>query len=96
MHNGIEQVSTWIMGGGELQYSVGTRRLAMLQNRLGGRGVCEQYTITEWTHPCAPGVPPCTRFTLTAARERCLSMPEIGEKERDYLFKKLYRFRVMT
>ena len=28
-----------------------------------------------------------TRFTLPAARERCLSMPETGEKERDSLFK---------
>ena len=25
-----------------------------------------------------------TRFTLPAARERCLSMPETGEKERNY------------
>ena len=30
--------------------------------------------------------PPCTRFALPAAREKHLSMPEIGEKERDYLF----------
>ena len=36
-------------------------------------------------------LPPCTRFTLPAARERHLSMPEIGEKERDYLFKKLHK-----
>ena len=33
------------------------------------------------------GSPPPTRFTLPASRERCLSMPEIGEKERNYLFK---------
>ena len=39
---------------------------------------------------------PCTRFALPDARERCFSMPEIGEKERNYLFKKLYRFRIMT
>ena len=48
----------------------------------------EWYTITEWTHPCAPGVPqPHTRFALSAAREGRLSMPEIDEKERNYLFK---------
>ena len=27
------------------------------------------------------GSPPCTRFALPAARERHLSVPEIGEKE---------------
>ena len=47
--------------------------------------------------PSAPGgLCPHTRFALPAARERCLSMPETGEKERNYLFKKLYRLRVMT
>ena len=40
---------------------------------------------------CSGGPPPCTRFTLPATRERHLSMPEIGEKERDYLFKELYK-----
>ena len=47
---------------------------------------------------CASGVPspPRTKFALSAARERCLSIPEIGEKERNYLFQKLYRLRVMT
>ena len=39
---------------------------------------------------------PLTRFTLPAARERSLSMLEIDEKKRGYLFKKLYRLRVMT
>ena len=29
----------------------------LLQNKPGW-GVGEQYTITEWTHPCAPGGPP--------------------------------------
>ena len=54
----------------------------------------EQHTVTERTHPCAPGVPPPrTRFALPAAWERCLSMPEIGEKERDYLFKELYKLK---
>ena len=41
--------------------------------------------------PSALGVPPHTRFTLPTVRERCLSMPEIGEKEKNYYFKKLYR-----
>ena len=41
--------------------------------------------------PNAPTLVLCTRFALPATRERCLSMPEIGEKERDYLFTKLYR-----
>ena len=40
---------------------------------------------------CSGGPPPRTRFALPATRERHLSMPEIGEKERDYLFTKLYR-----
>ena len=31
------------------------------------------------------GPPPRTRFDLPTARERRLSMLEIGEKERDYL-----------
>ena len=42
---------------------------------------------------CSGGPPPCTRFTLPAARKRHLSMPEIGEKERDYLFKELYKLK---
>ena len=42
---------------------------------------------------CSGGLPPCTRFALPAARERCLSMPEIVEKERDYLFKELYKLK---
>ena len=65
----------------------------LLQNRPGVEAA-EPYTFTEMTHPCAPGgPPPCTRFTFPAVRERCLSMPEIGEKERDYLFKKLYKLK---
>ena len=43
-----------------------------------------------------PSPAPHTRFALPTARKRRLSMPEIGEKKRDYLFKKLYRLRVMT
>ena len=59
----------------------------------GGRGA-EQYTIAERTHPCALGVPTsCTRFTLPTASGRHLSMPEIGEKERDYLLKELYKLK---
>ena len=42
---------------------------------------------------CSGGPPPHTRFTLPATRERHLSMPEIGEKERDYLFKVLYKLK---
>ena len=54
----------------------------------------ERYTITEWTHPCAPGAPPPqTRFALPATRERLLSMPQTGEKERDYLFKESYKLK---
>ena len=33
------------------------------------------------------GSPRPTRFTLPVPEERRLSMPEIGEKERNYLFK---------
>ena len=32
-------------------------------------------------------------FTLPITRERHLSMPEIGEKERDYLLKELYKLK---
>ena len=42
---------------------------------------------------CSGGPLPHTRFTLPAAREKRLSMPEIGEKERDYLFKELYKLK---
>ena len=36
---------------------------------------------------------PRTRFALPASRERHLSMPETDEKERDYLFKELYKLK---
>ena len=36
--------------------------------------------------PPFPGSP-CTRFTLPSTRELWLSMPEFGEKKRNYLFK---------
>ena len=39
------------------------------------------------------GPPPRTRFTMPATGERRLSVPETGEKERDYLFKDLYKFK---
>ena len=42
---------------------------------------------------CSGGPPSRTRFALPAARERCLSVLEIGEKERDYLFKELYKLK---
>ena len=42
---------------------------------------------------CSGGPPPRTRLALPTTRERRLSMPEIGEKERDYLFKELYKLK---
>ena len=39
------------------------------------------------------GSSPHTRFTLPTTQERHLSMPEIGEKERDYLFKELHKLK---
>ena len=42
---------------------------------------------------CSRGPPPHTRFTLPTARKRRLSMPEIGEKERDYVFKDLCKLK---
>ena len=63
-----------------------------------GRGRKESRGVTEQTReggandtllPNGPtlvlgGPLPRTRFALPATRERCLSMPEIGEKERDF------------
>ena len=42
---------------------------------------------------CSRGPPPSTRFTLPVTRERCLSMTDIGEKERDILLKELYKLK---
>ena len=42
---------------------------------------------------CCGGPRPCTRFALPTTRERRLSMLEIGEKERNYLFKELYKLK---
>ena len=56
-----------------------------------GRGTRYYYHMD----PPSPGVP-CTRFALPAARELQLSMPEIGEKERNYLLKSYTDLRVMT
>ena len=42
---------------------------------------------------CSGGPPSCIRFTLPTARERWFSLPEIGEKERVYLFKELYKLK---
>ena len=42
---------------------------------------------------CSRGLPPHTRFALPATRERHLSIPEIGENERDYLFKELHKLK---
>ena len=50
-----------------------------------GGGGEEQDSVTQWALPL-PGSP-YTRFALPAARELWLSMPEFGEKERNYLFK---------
>ena len=48
-----------------------------------------------WMDPplCSGGPPPHTRFALPATREKRLSVPEIGEKEREYLFKELYKLK---
>ena len=50
------------------------------------------HNVIEWT-PLLLGVP-CTRFTLPTARELYLSMSEIGEKERNYLFESYTDLRV--
>ena len=42
---------------------------------------------------CSGGPLPHSRFTLPTARERRLSMPEIGKKERNYLFKEVYKLK---
>ena len=42
---------------------------------------------------CSRGPLPHTRFTLPTTRERHLSTPEVGEKERDYFFKELYKLK---
>ena len=44
---------------------------------------------------CSGSPPPCTRFSLPAARERCPLMPESGEKERDIYLKSYTNLRVM-
>ena len=51
------------------------------------------YYYRMYPHFCSGGPSTHTRFALPAARERRLSMPEIGEKERDFLFKELYKFK---
>ena len=60
----------------------------------GSRGVTEQtegrgllHTIIERTHCFSPGVPPRLGPLCPPPEERHLSMPENGEKERNYLFK---------
>ena len=58
-----------------------------------GMGMIYYYRMDP---PLCSGIHPRTRFALSATRERHLSMPEIGKKERDYLFKRLYRLRVMN
>lgn len=67
--------------------------MLLLQNRPGVGLAGERYTITEWTPLVPGGRPPRTRFALPAARERGLSVPEAGEKDRDYLFKELYELK---
>ena len=66
------------------------RLVQLLQNRPGGVRMIYHYRMDP---PLCSGVPPCTRFTLPTARERRLSMPETGEKEKDYLFKELYKLK---
>ena len=66
--------------------------LILLQNRPGGRGG-KIYCYRMAPPLCSGGPPPRTRFALLTARGRHLSMPEIGEKERYYLFKELYKLK---
>ena len=67
----------------------------------GGTGVTEQTRGRGWMiydyrmdlPLCSRGPLPRTKFTLPAVREWHFSMPKIGEKERDYLFKELYKLK---
>ena len=63
-------------------------KIQLLQNRPGGG---EGYTINKMTPPSSSGgssLPPRLLGSLCPLpEERCLSMPEIGEKERNYSFK---------
>ena len=53
----------------------------LLQNRPGG---VNDILLPKGSPFFSGGPHLPTRFTLPAARERCLSMPETGEKERNY------------
>ena len=55
----------------------------MLQNGPVGAGGIKYYYQMD---PILPGSP-CTRFALPATSELWLSVSEISEKERNYLFK---------
>ena len=57
----------------------------------GGGGMIYYYRMDPPL--CSRGPPNHTRFSLPATRERRLSMPEIGEKERDYLLKEIYKLK---
>ena len=59
--------------------------LLLLQNRPGGVG-CTIYYNGEDPPFFSRGLPPLGSL-YPPPEERCLSMPEIGEKERNYLFK---------
>ena len=63
----------------------------MLQNRPGGVQMTCYYLMDPPL--CSRDPLLHTRFTLPATRERHLSMPEIGEEERDYLFKELHKLK---
>ena len=65
----------------------------LLQNRpVGGDGQMIHYYRMD-PPLCSGGPPHHTGFSLPTIRERHFSMPEIGEKERDYLFKELYKLK---
>ena len=65
---------------------IGNEQTVSVTEQMGG-AVTGQYTITKRNPPFSSGVPPYLLGSLSLMpEERRLSMPEIGEKERDYLF----------
>ena len=79
-----------------MQAGNGMQAVSVLQNRPGGEEVNDILLPNGPTLVLRGSPHQRTRLALPAPRERCFSMPEIGEKERDYLFKEFYRLRVTT